>query len=319
MAHRIQGALKALLFACSACGAAPNASPDPSESPGLLAQAETVACPSAGAPRQVGKLTNSELTEASGLVEGRLNSGLFYTHNDSGGAARVYAINEAAELVATVNYSGARAQDWEDIAIGPGPDPSTSYIYVGDVGDNAQSRSEVRVLRSAEPRLDPSARGQSVSVTYDTIRLRYPDGAHNCESLFVDPSTGDLYLLTKESSGASGLYVGTAPLSTSSVNTLTRTAGFAFGTAPLSGSRLATAADMSSNGTAALVRTYTHAFLWMRPAGASVSATFSAAPCSVPVASEPQGEAIAFAVDGSRVYTLSEGAGAALYRVDLAW
>ena len=42
--------------------------------------------------------------------------------------------------------------------------------------------------------------------------MTYPDEPHDSESLFVDPSSGDLYLFAKENLGPASLYVARAPL-----------------------------------------------------------------------------------------------------------
>ena len=65
------------------------------------------------------------ITEASGLAASRDNSGVVWTHNDSGGAANLYALGRRAELKATLPLSGAANIDWEDIARGPGPSGHT--------------------------------------------------------------------------------------------------------------------------------------------------------------------------------------------------
>ena len=40
------------------------------------------------------------------------------------------------------NLTGAKMRDWEDIAVGPGPEPNVDYLYVGAIGDNdARSKS----------------------------------------------------------------------------------------------------------------------------------------------------------------------------------
>lgn len=315
-----QHAIEVAVLALALVPACASASDEPNYPEKLASvQQPAVSCPSASAPRQVGKLADAELVEASGLVASLKYPGLLYSHNDSGGRARVYALNEAGELIARIDYSGARAQDWEDVAIGPGPVAQVSYIYVGDIGDNARSRSEVRVLRCPEPELDASARGQSITTTYQTIRLRYPDGAHNAEALAVDPVSSDLYILTKEDNGASGLYVARAPQSTSSTTVLERSSGLNFGRAPLSGSPLVTGTDIANDGSAVIVRTYTSAFLWTRASGFTISGALAQSPCAMPVANEPQGEAIAFSVDRRAFYTVSEGANAPVYRTDLTF
>ncbi|NLT76895.1 MAG: hypothetical protein GXX98_10255, partial [Planctomycetes bacterium] len=63
------------------------------------------------------------IQEASGLVASRKNPGVLWVHNDSGDTARVFAIDTRGNLLGVCSVTGAKARDWEDIAIGPGPDP----------------------------------------------------------------------------------------------------------------------------------------------------------------------------------------------------
>ena len=50
---------------------------------------------------------------------------------------RVYAINaQDGHIIAKLDINDATNYDWEDIAVGPGPEEGKSYIYVGDIGGN---------------------------------------------------------------------------------------------------------------------------------------------------------------------------------------
>ncbi len=64
---------------------------------------------------------------------------------------------------------------------------------------------------------------------------------------------------------------------------------------------------------AVLIRTYSSAFLWRRGGATTVAQALAGEPCKVPHQSEPQGEAIGFAADGTGYYTVSEGANQPLY------
>ena len=97
---------------------------------------------------------------------------------------------------------GARAVDWEDIAIGPGPKRGRWYLYIGDIGDNERRRGEVVVYRVEEPRT-AACKAESSTGRATAIRLRYPDEPHNAR-LLVHPVTGDLYLISKAGNGDPG-------------------------------------------------------------------------------------------------------------------
>ena len=271
-------------------------------------------CPSFGSGVATGRLASSALTEASGVVEGRRTPGVLWTHNDSGANPRVYAVATSGATLAMYDLDGAKANDWEDIAIGPGPVAGQSYLYVGDIGDNSTSRSHIDVYRVAEPDVRTGSPTTPKTLTgVERIRLRYPDGAHNAETLLVDPLRGDLYLVVKSKDGTSPVFRAAAPLSTSATSTLDKVATLHFGSSPLSGDKKATGGDISPAGDEIALRTYDAAYLFRRPAGSSVAQALSTAPCRLPLASEPQGEALGFSADGHGYYTVSEGRGSPIY------
>jgi len=74
-----------------------------------------------------------------------------------------------------------------------------------------------------------------------------------------------------------------------------------------------TAASISRDGDAVLVRTYSSVFLFRRRQGESVLSALSRAPEVEPSPKEPQGEAISFALGDSAFLTISEGVKPPLY------
>ncbi len=271
-------------------------------------------CPSFAKATSPGSVSGGALTEASGLVAGRRNPGTLWTHNDSGAGPRLYALSTTGAAVATYDLAGAMAQDWEDIAIGPGPSAGTSYLYVGDIGDNSTSRANVQVYRVAEPDVRGTSPGTPISLSgVERLTLTYPDRAHNAETLMIDPRSGDLYIVAKSSDGVSPVFRAAAPLSATAANKMQRIAVLRFGTGALSGDRKTTGGDISPRGDEIVVRTYDSAFLWRRASGGTVADALLGTPCSLPLASEPQGEALGFAADGGGYYTLSEGSKQPLY------
>ena len=148
------------------------------------------------------------IVEASGITPSRINANVLYTHNDSGGKTEVFAINATnGHRLATYRLEGAQANDWEDISVGPGPEPGASYIYVGDIGDNSGNRRNINVYRVREPVVPTS--GSPVSVTLqnvDQLEFSYPDQGNNAETMMVDPQTGDVYVVGKSGSGQSPVY-----------------------------------------------------------------------------------------------------------------
>ena len=249
--------------------------------------------------------------EVSGLAAGS-TEGVLWAHSDAQGAgAVIYAISTEATLLGTFALDGVNAYDFEDIARGPGPEEGVSYLYVGDTGDNSEVRSSVTVYRFEEP-ADVSG-GPILDV--EAIELTYPDGPRDAESLMVDPLTGDLVLVERDRAdqGVSGVYVAEAPLDTEGSTELTKVATLVFGTPPLDGDVDAVGADVSPDGTLALVRTHDRVFGFLRDPDQPLSTAFDNPACDTPAVDEDKGEAVAFALDGSGYFTGGEGSNQPLH------
>ena len=108
-------------------------------------------CPSFATGVVTGQVASRAIIEASGMVASRKNPGVLWVHNDSGDSARVFALSYHGDLLASYNLTGASAVDWEDMALGPGPDPGKEYLYLADIGDNRRKRSFVTIYRIPEP------------------------------------------------------------------------------------------------------------------------------------------------------------------------
>lgn len=236
------------------------------------------------------------ITEASGLAAGRKNPNVLWTHND-GGLPFVYAITPQGKLLGTYNLSGAKVRNWEDIAVGPGPEPNIDYLYVGDIGDNSAKRKYVTVYRVPEPTVDANQASANVTITgVETIELTYPDGPRDAETLMVDPQTKDLYIISKE--GQSKVYRAGYPQSITNKTALEFVAKMPWGTA--------TGGDISPDGQMIIVRNYFSASVWLRPKDRPLWQAFNNSECEAPLILEQQGEAICFDASGAGYYTTSE-------------
>jgi hypothetical protein len=256
--------------------------------------------------QQVG-IVRSQLTrEISGIVASRQNPGVLWVHNDSGDRPRVYAINAKGDLLGICNVGGAAARDWEDIAIGPGPDPNRQYLYIGDIGDNQAKRPEVIVYRVPEPKISPVADfGMMPIGPAAAIRLTYPGGPRDAETLLVDPLTRDIYIIAKREL-FSKVYRAGFPQSTTGQTQLEAVTTLPWG--------FAVGGDVSPDGREVIVRgMFNAAALWVRPAGEPLWHAFSGKQTHLPLANEPQGEAICFDSQGLGYFTISEGVRPPLY------
>ena len=256
-----------------------------------------------------GTVTDSALKEVSGIDAGIVNPTLFWVHNDSGDSARVFAINSSGATQSVFTLSGAVATDWEDIAVGPGPQTGVAYLYIADIGDNARSRAEIVLYRVPEPTVVTVA--ETTLDGAEALRLRYPDGAHNAEALLVDPVNGDIVIIEKtEQGGAARIYRAPGTLAAGSLTTLTLVGTLSL---PSGFTNVVTGADVSADGTQLAVRAYAAVLLWNRDTASSIWSPFATGSCAGPLPIEVQGEAIAFRADGRGYVTLSEGTNPVLH------
>jgi len=105
-------------------------------------------------PSSVGLVSDVRIGEASGLGASRIHEDVLYTHNDSGDSPRIFALALDGEVVAEIEMEDAEAVDFEDMAVGPGPEPDVSYVYVADMGNNFGERMSLQVYRFPEPHWD---------------------------------------------------------------------------------------------------------------------------------------------------------------------
>ena len=266
-------------------------------------------------PVHLANLENKSIKESSGIAASRQNTNILWTHNDSGDGPFVYAFDRQGKHRGVWQVSGAKAIDWEDMAVGPGPKRGQSYLYLGDIGDNSKHRDEIVVYRVVEPRItqsDSSSTVQNPRVTEpaDVIRLKYPDGKFDAESLMVHPTSGDIYIITKIRGAAAGVYKLKAPLPVTGVSTLVR-----IGEVRLSDMFVGwfTGADISPDGHRVVLCDYLGAGELVLPNKPSTAfdEIWKGSAASIEIGDyhgvRRQGEAICYSADGRALLATSEG------------
>lgn len=296
-----------------------NARPGPKIAPDA-GGVEASPCLDFSTPRVVGDIDLGALDQLSGLVASRTQPGVLFAHEDSTGAALVYALDANGHTLAAFTLAGAPSTDWEDIAVGSGPD-GDGELFIGDIGDNpvrngGTPRDEIQVIRLPEPSVNlaqPFA--EATLSSFDVLRFRYPNGVHEAETLLVEPTSGDLVIVTRSATGDSLVYraAGTTPPDT--LTELQEIGQLKF--APSGQGALATAGDIAPSGDRILIRTYTDVYLWPIARGSSLGAALAAAPRVIPWGVAPQGEGISFTVDGHAWLAAGEQE-SAIYRADEA-
>lgn len=272
-----------------------------------------------GAASRVGQFEDDAVDESSGVAASRVNRGLYWTHNDSGDGPFLYAFDRAGRKRGVWRVAGAEADDWEDMAAGPGPEAGRAYLYVGDIGDNDYARPSVTIYRVPEPSVtDQDAQSNKkqprATATAEAIRLKYPDGSHDAETLLVHPKTGDLYIVVKAIDPTAGVYKLSAPFDASKTHTLARVGevrapGAAFG-------GFFTGGAISPDGTRLVLCDYLQAYELTPPAGSDNFDSIWKQPVLViSIGERRQGEAITYGPDGQTIFATNEGRRAALVEV----
>jgi hypothetical protein len=268
------------------------------------------------APEPLAVVHDEHITEASGIAASRRHPGLYYVHNDSGDSARAFLIDRRGRTRAVVRLKGARADDYEDIAMAPGEKVGTWDVCVADIGDNNNHRRHVTIYRFPEPPL-PEQAGEGVDVEPVAYEFCYAEGPANAEAFAVDPRTGDGYVFTKRWEGGSMVYKLAAPWDARQTTELRELLALNLPPA-LPALRIVTAADISPDGRRLAVRCYAAGWEWRLPSGAPDQAferIFKATPVELPLAPERQGEGLCYAADGRALLTISEGVGPVLWEL----
>ncbi|MCF8714992.1 T9SS type A sorting domain-containing protein [Joostella atrarenae] len=252
-------------------------------------------------PVSVGTITNPDINEASGIAASYKTQGAFWVHNDSGDGPNLFLIDSLGNTLTEGSVTNASSNDWEDIA--SFQLNGTSYLVIGDVGDNPRNRSEYRLFIIEEPAYDPqSISGNTYSIV-KTIKYQYSNGKQNCESVAVDSHTGKIILFSKSHDNEIR-YVYELPLSI--------TTGTENLTAELIASLKSedtTAMDISNNGHHAAVLTYKDfAYQFIRKENETWQDAFQQPYQIINMPVGRQGEeALAYGTNGADLYSVREG------------
>lgn len=254
-------------------------------------------------------LIDENLNEISGLACGKTNPDLVYMIEDKGNESEVHVFNQSGEFQYKLVLQGISNTDWEDIAIGVGPDANKNYIYIADIGDNDAVRNSVRIIRFEEPN-QATVSGSSMTISdYTLIDFQYPSGAKDAEVLMLNSFNKSLIVITKRDA-LSRVYELKYPYSASM-----NQAEFV-GLLPF---QKLVAGDISHDGTQIVLKNKAQVYFWNTQGNNPLKTLFDQAPVELDYTEEPQGESIGFTTDGNNYFTISEtkdipGAEPILYR-----
>jgi hypothetical protein len=231
---------------------------------------------------------DARINESSGLAAAAGHPGVLYTHNDNGDSARFYAVGGDGLTAAVYTLPGADAVDWEDMAAGP-----LNTLWFGDIGDNDSNRGFISVYRVTEPR-----RLTSRPVAWTRYDFQYADvRAHNAETLLIRPTSGRLFIATKQTNEAV-LYRADRRLSTGGYNTLNAIADIP---------SVITGGAFSHDGRSLVLRTYSKAYLYQGSTASSSSVADMISTIPTVLAMPTGGESVTFTRDDRYLLVGREG------------
>lgn len=258
-----------------------------------------------------GSLTDTELTETSGLAATRSGQPGFWALNDSGNGAVLFRLDRGGATLARYPVVGAANLDWEDLASFEWR--GSSWLLIADTGDNLANRNGIKLHLVGEP----TAHARR-AVVHSSVAVHFPDGPRDAEGVAVDPTNESIYLISKRDR-PNRLYelqlsVFDAP---HSVQTFAAVGAISRDTTPPASDLLrrptlfaiggfSTAFDISADGTRAVVLGYRRArVVERRPEERWVEALNRMRP--LPNHGLKQAEAVAFDRAGHTITLTSEG------------
>ncbi|RRB04532.1 PE-PGRS family protein [Larkinella rosea] len=232
--------------------------------------------------------------EASGIVASHTMDGRLWVEQDGGNPAEISLLTTDGKLEKRFSVPGVANRDWEDLAIGPGPQSGVSYLYLADIGDNFKQNDVSYIYRFPEPKNT----NESIS-GIERISFRYPDGPRDAEAVLLDPQTRDLWIVSK---AEEKVHVYRLPYPQSTTDVIK--ADY-YGELPLS---LITGGSVSADGEEIALISYLGAYHWRRKSGQSLADAMQKNSSST-LATDPigtQSEAICFDKNSNGYYTLPE-------------
>lgn len=229
----------------------------------------------------IGKYVHPAIRESSGIVASHQFDGVYWTLNDSGNPAVLYATKRNGELIKEIKVRGSLNFDWEALAI-----DDKGQLWIGDIGNNSRMRFDLNVVVIKEP--NPFTETETEVIA--KYPYKYPDNKLDAEGLFI--ANGIPYIVSKEQTTA--VLYRFPQLNSGEKQVLERVGEFAE-------ARLVTGAGISTDGKRIALCTYNS--LWVyEVTGDNLTQTIKGKPWKLP--HNFQGEAICF--EGYNIYLTNE-------------
>ena len=241
----------------------------------------------------VGKYTHPDIRESSGIVASRQFEGVYWTLNDSGNPASLYATKLNGELIQEIAVKGSGNFDWEALGI-----DKKNQLWIGEIGNNSRLRFDLKVVVVAEPNPFTETAAEVIA----SYPYRYPNENLDAEGLFI--VEGIPYIVSKERERAVLYRFPTVQVSATK-QTLESVGEFA-------GAKFVTGAGVSEDGTRLAVCTYDALWVYHGATG-DLAKMIQSTPWSLPHSF--YGEAVCF--DGDDLVLTNEARD--IYAVPQFW
>lgn len=262
-------------------------------------------------PQVVGSIKSDEINESSGLVQSRCNADVFWTHNDSGDSEFIYALNEKGEKLGVWQVKDAKNIDWEDIATYK-DQFGKCFLYIGDIGNNNNKRSQLTIYKVAEPTVSESDKNSSKKDPKETepaeaINFRYPNKTHDAETLLVHPQTAEIYVLTKSLVDPSEIYkIGKKAEKIATISV------------PAVPNGMLTGGEISPDEKKVVLCDYFDGYELILPSNSrNFDEIWKQKPIKIELGKRKQGEAISYSSDSKAIYATSEGKNSPIIKVEI--
>jgi hypothetical protein len=272
----------------------------------------------------LGQIEDQRLPEISGIAVSGKTDSLLWVLNDNCNSPTLYALNFQGRVLGSVLIAGVDNIDWEDMAgfnLG-----NTSYLLIGDVGDNQGTRPHCYIHIIEEPSLfDLKRSGELVIQPVCTMQFKYPDGSRDCESIAVDVTQNKIYMLSKRAKPPV-LYELPLLLADPDSTLIARRLG-QVRTIPLPkraeiiAKKLNETAvwptSMAFSKSAAVILTYDNAYYYTKNENACWISALSEHPQIIELPYIPQAESVCFSPDEQYIFIISERLPSPIYRIRL--
>lgn len=258
-------------------------------------------------PVTVGRIESNDVIESSGLAASLCQTNVFWTHNDAGDDAYIFAMASTGKHLGTWRVANAQNDDWEDMATYKAPD-GTCYLYIGDIGNNKVNRAQQKIYRVKEPTISAEAATSSKKNALstepaDVTHFKYADAAHNAETMMVRQQTAEVYVLTKRMDGPS-LVFKVKPLFGSDQTVIAAKVGEI--AVPAVPNGLLTGGAISPDGKSVVLCDYSAGYELKAEGVADFDQVWTQKPVPVDIGDRKQGEAVTFSADSRSVFATSE-------------